>query len=338
MREVGVVRLADHIMSGHRITLPGYVLSEPDLFDHFRKTIKCFPDAVKQATVVVADECADYWYNTGDDYVRWVDFPNILPAFDVMWCEFRSPMNSKFWGKRPRKATGIIVETKKVADFASMVRAMCGQCDKEAIERNWDMIDKMQRALADVMQEVNCDNGFVSRYTAFIHLNDGNIVYVGDAYFACSPAGRYLTHMEYPVPVAHSEELENSRKILTSCLQVPLLTHSFMHCKNVKVKSNDPPQALSKAFQRRHGRPLVRYHTLEIQPMKKVLETEGEIGHNGLKKALHICRGHFANYSEERPLFGKVTGRFWIPAHTRGSLSEGAVVKDYKVKASVSQV
>jgi hypothetical protein len=39
--------------------------------------------------------------------------------------------------------------------------------------------------------------------------------------------------------------------------------------------------------------------------MRKVLATEGGISQNGLKKARHICRGHFSEYSEEKPLFGK---------------------------------
>jgi hypothetical protein len=38
-------------------------------------------------------------------------------------------------------------------------------------------------------------------------------------------------------------------------------------------------------------------------------------------------------HREERPLFGKIPGTSWVPAHVRGSLEEGAVVSDYKVGA-----
>jgi hypothetical protein len=51
------------------------------------------------------------------------------------------------------------------------------------------------------------------------------------------------------------------------------------------------------------------------------------------KKALHIARGHFAHYTEDRPLFGKYTGTFWRPAHVRGSADFGTVKSTYKVKA-----
>lgn len=115
-----------------------------------------------------------------------------------------------------------------------------------------------------------------------------------------------------------------------------LLAISFMHCKNVKIPPQEPIPKLSRAFQKRHGRPLLRYHTLEIEPMKKVLETEGEIGKNGLKRALHLCRGHFATYTPEKGMLGRKLDApvtVWKPAHVRGSASEGIVAKDYSVKA-----
>lgn len=110
------------------------------------------------------------------------------------------------------------------------------------------------------------------------------------------------------------------------------LAISFMHCKNVVTTVNEPPAKLSKAYQKRRGVPLVKYYTLEIEPMKQVLRREGQSEKTGLKRALHICRGHFAHYSPDKPLFGRVSGTFWKPAHVRGSLSEGAVIKDYEVK------
>lgn len=46
-----------------------------------------------------------------------------------------------------------------------------------------------------------------------------------------------------------------------------------------------------------------------------------------------FCRGHFSTYTEDRPLFGKVSGTFWVPSHVRGSAKQGVVVSDYNVKA-----
>ncbi len=114
----------------------------------------------------------------------------------------------------------------------------------------------------------------------------------------------------------------------------PLLTLSFLHCKNVELVEHVPPAKLARAHARRKGREPARYYTLQIDPMRKVLKDEGGAEHHGLKRALHICRGHFATYTEERPLFGKRAGTFWIPAHVRGSADAGLVGKEYRVLAA----
>jgi hypothetical protein len=111
------------------------------------------------------------------------------------------------------------------------------------------------------------------------------------------------------------------------------LALSLMHCKNVRVSHIQQPAPLNKKWLQKHGRPLVRYRVLDIGPMKSVLKNEGRADQVGLKQALHICRGHFATYTEERPLFGKVSGTFWKPQHVRGSAQQGVVFKDYNVKA-----
>ena len=112
-----------------------------------------------------------------------------------------------------------------------------------------------------------------------------------------------------------------------------LFAFSLANCKNVTTSLVHPPEKLSRAYQRRHGMPLSRYYTLNIEPMKKVLREEGKAESHGLKHALSVCRGHFVNYTEGKGLFGKYHGQFWIPQHVRGSASHGVVTKDYAVSA-----
>jgi len=112
-----------------------------------------------------------------------------------------------------------------------------------------------------------------------------------------------------------------------------LLAISFMHCKNVNVTEEAPSRNARRHWDRLGHAPLIHYRVLDIEPMRHTLRTEGRADEVGLRKALHICRGHFATYSEARPLFGHLAGTFWKPAHVRGSLSSGAVVKDYSVPA-----
>lgn len=112
-----------------------------------------------------------------------------------------------------------------------------------------------------------------------------------------------------------------------------LLAVSFMNCRNVKQVQHYPKRVDIREAKRRQQPAPSRYYTLEIEPMRRVLVSEGESEKTGLKKALHICRGHFSVYTDDKPLFGKYAGRFWIPAHVRGSEKAGKVYKDYSVSA-----
>lgn len=120
---------------------------------------------------------------------------------------------------------------------------------------------------------------------------------------------------------------------LWAWLQPFLLALCFANCKNTTIEPHEPDHKLNRERARHGLKPFVRYHTINIEPMRKVLKTEGGVETNGLKKAIHICRGHFARYSEDRPLFGHTSGLVWRPAHTRGAISQGVVVSDYKVNA-----
>lgn len=112
-----------------------------------------------------------------------------------------------------------------------------------------------------------------------------------------------------------------------------LFATSLMACRNVAVKDVAPPEKLARAQLKKRGVPKVTYKVLDIAPMQKTLRSEGDMERNGLQKALHICRGHFAHYGPDHPLFGKYTGTFWKPMHIRGSASAGVVHKDYRVTA-----
>jgi hypothetical protein len=108
----------------------------------------------------------------------------------------------------------------------------------------------------------------------------------------------------------------------------------FMNCKNVSLSVIDPDPVVNRERRRAGLKPFLRYHTINIEPMKTVLRTEGGIESNGLRKALHICRGHFATYTDRflgRTLDKPLT--VWRPSHVRGSAKQGVVFSDYNVKA-----
>jgi hypothetical protein len=126
-----------------------------------------------------------------------------------------------------------------------------------------------------------------------------------------------------------TEEMEQA---LWELLVPMLFSISLMHTRNVTVEPTEPNPTVSGRFERRHGRPLVRYHTLIIDPMREVLEREGKASSEGLAHAVHTCRGHFKRYGEDSPLFGRYTGTWWWTEHRRGRPELGEIKHDYRVQ------
>ena len=92
-----------------------------------------------------------------------------------------------------------------------------------------------------------------------------------------------------------------------------------------------PPPKLARAQERKYGVPKVTFKTLDIQPMRRVLDDHGGMarGHTA-QQAMHIVRGHFKHF-DDHPLFGKHRGMFWWPMSLRGTSDAGITAKSYEV-------
>lgn len=112
-----------------------------------------------------------------------------------------------------------------------------------------------------------------------------------------------------------------------------LLTISFLHCRNIELRPVTPSDKQSRSYQKKHGKDLVRYHVLDIRPIRQLLDRYRRGESSDLRRALHICRGHFKTFSPDAPLLGKAIGTYWWGPQVRGSREEGIVLKDYRVSA-----
>lgn len=129
--------------------------------------------------------------------------------------------------------------------------------------------------------------------------------------------------------VETEEDREEYKANITTALHPCWLAISFLHCKNVTI---DPRGVGLNRGKRVRHEPNFRYHVLVIEPMKKILKTEGRSDEVGLKRALHICRGHFKDF-RETGLFGKFRDIYWWNPQVRGKVENGIVLKDYNVDA-----
>lgn len=269
---------------------------------------------LRNAQFVVIDNVADYFYTQrANEFLTASDFPCVMLPFELCFMEFRFP-------KLGREVTG--------ADEVGVLLTMEDPAKRKGV-------------YPEVLGQPEVRYHLVGRY--FVRaLGSTKVILMADMVLPVGSDGRIITPASGKVhaatnlftPVGDEEGRRNLQFIHQHVGFPVFFALSFMHCRNVRMKEEVPPPKLSKSHQRKRGRPLLRYHILEIDHMKSVLEREGKASSGGLEKALHICRGHFATYGVDGKglLFGKHSGRYWIPMHTRGSAKEGVVAKDYEVK------
>jgi hypothetical protein len=76
-----------------------------------------------------------------------------------------------------------------------------------------------------------------------------------------------------------------------------------------------------------------KHHTVVVKPndLKASENVYIDLNDEETMRPYHAVRAHYATYTKDRPLFGKYDGKFYIPAHFRGSPDNGYVSKDYKI-------
>lgn len=210
----------------------------------------------------------------------------------------------------------------------------------ETLDARGDLVDTFERLFKNRGYSFTGRERFFMSYllwnAASIAPSLGTPTFMGDfGLVTADEDGRHVDSLMMVDPADGEEMYEVHR----TALRVMMLACAFLHCKNV---TTDERTVLWRPAKKSRNRvenrvPLLTVKTLRIEPMKKVLRTEGNVSENGLKKALHICRGHFATYSEDNPLFGKMTGTFWRPQHVRGDRARGEVKKDYCVHPPETQ-
>jgi hypothetical protein len=108
----------------------------------------------------------------------------------------------------------------------------------------------------------------------------------------------------------------------------------LVNCKNVSTEKIHPPEKLNKKRRILGKQPLFTYHTLVLNSISDKKHNSVDSDSCGIKQRLHFCRGHFKEFTPERPLFGRLTGLYWWQPQVRGNKDLGIVHKDYKVRVA----
>lgn len=285
---------------------------------------------------------SEYWHLHDQDLWVEKDFPVIYPPFKDFIFRYNAPSYMKEKGevKKIHNSDGIKfsvsmgsldLETEKEMNLAKEILLKIGILSgKQDLKIVIDVYFKLLHE-CKYLSSINYSNSEYGKLLSMFILikKDGSMVNIGE-----------LGYIHFCYNDGYRLKLESRNiAIQTVMWQVAspcLLALSFMNCKNTKIKEVDPNLKLKPSVRRHMEKkqrpPIKKYYVLDIEPMKKVLKNEGLIEKNGLRKALHICRGHFKDYRNGNGLFGKFKGLYWWDSNIRGDSEYGEVVKDYNVK------
>lgn len=159
----------------------------------------------------------------------------------------------------------------------------------------------------------------------------GELFHICDMNYGVTSTGDMLVPMQVKAGRSNLKESAKQLHKATDLLWPLHVAISFLHCKNVELADNvAPPKVLRK--RQKSGKPSFIFKTLAIGSLKKESTTATLPGNSPMQRALHICRGHWKDFTE-KGLFGKHKGIFFWEQRLRGTSKEGVVVKDYKVNS-----
>ncbi len=130
-----------------------------------------------------------------------------------------------------------------------------------------------------------------------------------------------------PLP---EDVLQRAENMLGDQLTMVIATMMLLNCKNISTEKILASETLNKKRRKYGKQELFDYHVLNVvvpSARREHLEHTEPLAHN----RVHLCRGHFKEYTAEHPLFGRLAGLYWWQPHVRGQNKNGIVMKEYNV-------
>jgi hypothetical protein len=299
-----MARLIDDLRAAKSFCMPHFVAPRHHgrWTEYTARTLELFRNP--ELPVLLIDNVASYYF-AGTDQEYWnleKDFPNIAPPYPQFWLEHKLPRQ-------------IVSKTEGVTDLTRITpNGRVGMLFTVVAPENVSLYSG--ELPAGTRWLLWCDLWIDYGLGAGITGPHG-------ATFLCVDADGRLIDLPCMQSFA-SEELAPIMKAYMTWFYPGLLAISFLHCKNVTLVDHQVDAPLAKKWRGRHGFNPTGYHTLVIEPLKEILRTAGRAQEHGLAKAMHICRGHFADYRNGRGLFGKYKQVVWIPSMVRGTKGKAA--------------
>ncbi len=253
----------------------------------------------------------------------WLAYPVVRPPWPLAWLEFEVPRQTP-----ERRAAGVMV-----LPPGWHVGTMMGTEESNAFLARGQIESFAKSTGVTIPAQYASMVGNPAHIVHFtVHVGpsaDENKVINFQGMFFLKRDGGMVGNS---IIAAHFDErAAQLRSYPEQTLMINLHALALLNCKNISVVDRVPDPKVSRARARRGKPPGEVYKTLVIKvPGEKVYKPFTVAG-PGSPKGQHIVRGHFAHYTAEKPLFGRLTGTFYHPMHVRGRNKDRTIVKDYRL-------
>lgn len=323
------------------------------MLEKFHKELKAMIDPSIWAEIVPVDITPTArWFleeNEQEYYKYRDDFPCVLPPAPVTWIEFEMPTRVRsteksidFYGARHLSALIMMVEIPENhrLDFLKNngLHTMFVDFLRRGGYRNGTLVvaDNQQQGIDNAVEQ-----GLIPRWAMIWQLlaeplNERKVEPVASYAWYADEQGQLLSDAGYAYMPLSVEQGGTDYFQHCFAASLPFLfALSLTHCRNVEIVESDVPAAVRKKRDKK-GIPNFVFKQIVIRPMGKrtVGKDQGEVRPDGSKRnqPLHYVRMHTKTFTEDKPLFGKHVGRFVWHLSRRGDITQGNIVKEYRVE------
>lgn len=205
-----------------------------------------------------------------------------------------------------------------------------------AVQEDAGWLDVARRAARRDHVPLTGDVDLIVLHDLFVFAHGQTEAFQENLAWACDAHGTVLFTWWCPV----REEVrrgrrdvdEQVRKVLSQIAKRIAMAFCFANCSNVKLEDVTDDVAPPPKILRRLKIPEVKRYTLSIAGHVARPSRDYNEGPKGVMP-FHLCRGHFATYTADKPMFGnpKLVGRYWHPPHMKGKKESGEIIKDYAI-------
>jgi len=284
------------------------IIDRFNIKEHLKQIYSMFPETKQNITIFKIQNIVRYYFE-GTSQEEWEldkDFPNCVLPWPWLWMEWKPPLFSNSDGKIIDRSfmngseLGVLAASKKIDNGWHLELHCFMYSPVMKYKSHWCSV-KFVLDRNGVIKIFKDNNGRCK----FIHI-----------------AGRDL--------VNRVGEKDLWGVTLSEFIFPCLLAISFCHCKNIIIDKKNIDEKLIRIRRKKNKIHILKYYTLNIEPIKKILD-ESTSESQGLKNAIHICRGHFKDFRNSGGLFGKHKGLYWWDMQARGRDKKREVIKDYSV-------